>query len=427
METNASGSSRTEVSAAITLDVDSNHRREKAVNLPAPDLPSTSGGHRTEQWSTVIQTPAFIFDERPMLRTATLLDQLRRKTGIRVLYAVKALASPFVLRHLLPHIDGFTVASLFDARLAREVAGDKGFVSISTPGFTEQHIDEIGELCSHVLLNSLGQWERFSSRLKCRTKLGLRINPNVSHLRDKRYDPSRPYSKLGVEIDYLAAAIQRQPALLNDLDGISFHTNCLAEQFNPIAQTVALLVEKVPNIMERIKWINLGGGYLVTDQSDFSPLEFAADVLTNRFHLTVLIEPGAAFVRSSGYLAGSVVDIIPTAGPTVCVLDTSVNHAPEVFEYQDAPDVLGSTQNGPHHYILAGNTCLAGDIFGEYQFHNPLAIGDRIVFPDMGAYTAVKSHTFNGHTLPSYYYVSADGKITFHRSYSYDEYRSRLD
>jgi carboxynorspermidine decarboxylase len=362
-----------------------------------------------------------------MLETAEIVDALRQETGIRVLYAVKSMTNIDVMRTLLPFVNGFTVASLFDARLAREIAGREGFISVGTPGFDEREIDEIGDLCNHVVLNSLGHWERFRSRLDGRTRLGLRINPNVSNVRDRRYDPSRQYSKLGVNIDTLTGAIQENPELLTGLDGILFHTNCDANDFAPILKTVWLLVEKLSPVLENIRWINLGGGYLFTDRSDLSPLKMAAKLLQDRFGLTVFIEPGAAFVRRSGNLVGSVLDLIPTDGPTVAVLDTTVNHAPEVFEYQFKPEVAGATEDGGYRYILAGNTCLAGDLFGEYSFPYPLEIGSPIVFPDMGAYTTVKSHTFNGQNLPSLYWITRDGDVRLRRSYYYDDYRSRLD
>jgi len=362
-----------------------------------------------------------------MLATAKLVDQLRRKTGIRVLYAVKAMSILDVMRRLSSYVDGFTVASLFDARLAREVVGHDGFVSICTPGFAEREMEEIADLCNHVVLNSLGHLERFQHRLEGRSEIGLRINPQISHVDDKRYDPSRRYSKLGVGIRYLTDALRKNPDLLNGLDGILFHTNCDEEDFGPIHATVELLVEKLPHVLEKISWVNLGGGYLITERSDFSPLESAAKLLMDRFRLTVFMEPGAAFVRRSGHLVGSVVDIIPTEGPAVAVLDTSVNHAPEVFEYELVPEVIGSTEDGPYHYILAGNTCLAGDIFGEHKLPYPLEIGSRVVFSDMGAYTFVKSHTFNGQNLPSLYWITSDGEVLLRRSYYYADYRSRLE
>jgi carboxynorspermidine decarboxylase len=391
---------------------------EQLLTVSRPGIPG---------WTASVGTPALVFDERPMLATAKLVDQLRRKTGIRVLYAVKAMSVLDVMRRLSSYVDGFTVASLFDARLAREVVGHDGFVSIGTPGFAEREMEEIGDLCNHVVLNSLGHLERFRHLLEGRARIGLRINPQISYVHEKRYDPSRPYSKLGVEIGYLTDVLRKNPDLLNGLDGILFHTNCDGEDFGPVQTTVELLVEKLPHVLEKTSWVNLGGGYLITDQSDFSPLESAAKLLLDRFQLTVFIEPGAAFVRRSGNLVGSVIDIIPTEGPTVAVLDTSVNHAPEVFEYELVPKVIGSTDDGPYRYILAGNTCLAGDIFGEYKLPYPLEVGSRVVFSDMGAYTFVKSHTFNGQNLPSLYWVTSDGEVLFRRSYYYADYRSRLE
>ena len=383
------------------------------------------------EWVQSVTTPAFVFDERRMLEIVDVMDDLRRETDIRVLCAVKAMTNGDVIRRLAPLVDGFTVASLFDSMLVREITGSTGFISIGTPGFNESNIDQIGDLCNNVVLNSLSQWERYRTRLQGgqarRTSIGLRINPGFSNVADRRYDPSRLHTKLGVHVADLEDALVEKPNLLDGLEGILFHTNCDAKNFSPIFATVEMLAERLDTVLKNIRWINLGGGYLFTDKSDLSPLKEAARLLHTRYGLDVFIEPGAAFVRESGYLVAEVTDLIPTTGPMVAVLDTTVNHAPEVFEYQYVPDVLGSEDGGRYNYILAGSTCLAGDLFGEYSFPTPLELGSRIVFPNMGAYTTVKAHTFNGINLPSLYQITQDGEIHLRRTFNYDDYRSRID
>lgn len=387
----------------------------------APEFNST-----LPAWTEFVTTPAFVFDERPMLETVSLMKSLRMEDGIRVFYAVKALTNVDVIHRLTPLLDGFTVASLFDATLVRELAGPSATLSIGTPGYSEREIDEIGDLCNRVVLNSLGQWERFRARLRGRTSIGLRINPGLSNVKDVRYDPSRQHSKLGVHITALERALTSTPELLEGLDGILFHTNCDSEEFGPILEAVELLASRLGPLLSRIRWINLGGGYLYTDRSDLTPLRKAAQFLRARYGLEVCIEPGAAFVRSGGYLVARIIDIIPSSGPAIAVLDTSINHAPEVFEYQFQPEVLGTSLAGANSYLLAGSTCLAGDLFGEYSFSQELEIGDRIVFPNMGAYTTVKAHMFNGCNVPSVYYVAEDGGICLRRTFDYQDYRSRL-
>ena len=153
----------------------------------------------------------------------------------------------------------------------------------------------------------------------------------------------------------------------------------------------------------------LGGGYLFNDDTNVRPLEEAASLIRDRHGAEVVIEPGAAFVRDSGYMVASVLDLFDSDGKEVAVLDTTVNHMPEVFEYQFRPDILGHTDAGAHEYVLAGMSCLAGDVFGEYRFDEPLSIGSRVVFTDAGAYTIVKASTFNGIPLPTVYELRDDG------------------
>jgi carboxynorspermidine decarboxylase len=377
-------------------------------------------------WAQAVDTPAFVIDERAVRKALATVDRIRRETGARVLYALKPLAHRETLGWMRDDLDGFAASSLFEATLAREVLGPEKTLSITTPCFRDSDIDLIADLCDHVVLNSLSQWERFRARLSGRAGVGLRVNPGLSYIADERYNPCRPHSKLGVPIASLAEVAATAPEELAGIEGVHFHTNCDSESFAPLLETVRLVCERLDPLLRSLRWINLGGGYLLSDPAMFGPLYEAVRLLQERYPITVFLEPGAALVREAGYLVGSVVDLFASGDVTIAVLDTTINHAPEVFEYQLQPDAVGHRLSHPCRYLLAGASCLAGDLFGEYRSEGPLQIGSRVVFRNMGAYTWAKAHTFNGINLPSLYTVMTSGKLLLRRQFSYEEYRQRL-
>ena len=193
----------------------------------------------------------------------------------------------------------------------------------------------------------------------------------------------------------------------------------------PLLETVTGVTARLDPLLSGMEWFNLGGGYVWDETTDFGPIQEAVNLLTTKYGLEVLIEPGAGIVNSAGSLVASVIDIFKSDGKNIAVLDTTVNHLPEVFEYRYEPDVVEHFDNAPHEYILAGCSCLAGDLFGEYSFEEPLEIGSRVTFANVGAYSLVKAHTFNGINLPSIYMVTEAGDLELVRRFTYDDFLSR--
>ena len=403
-----------------------------------------------------ICTPAFVYDEMAIHRLLDYTVPLRKNGRCNVLFAIKSFSFAPALRVMAPCLDGFAVSSLFEARLAREVLGDSGSVHITTPGLRLDEIDEISALCDHVAFNSLGQLDRFRQQLSARASIGLRVNPQLSFADDCRYDPCRPQSKLGVPLDELEAVLRNEPARLDRVSGILFHSNCDSPDFAELRATVDNLRDRIPALLRQVEWVNLGGGYLFEDDEDepvgnIDALCQTIDDLRSEFGVQMFIEPGSGLIRAAGYFVATVLDLFPSGGATVAVLDTSVNHMPEVFEYGFQPDVVGAVASSPvanggpaapppplgacsdpaaesdtpHEYLLAGCTCLAGDLFGTYRFPEPLAIGDRVVFRDSGSYTLTKASMFNGVALPSVYALTTTGDLALHSSPSYPDFAAR--
>ena len=393
----------------------------KTVSLDCPaNLPDDLGA---------IDTPAFVYDERVINRLLDYTGPLRGGGHCGVLFAIKAFSFAPAMRSMATRLDGFAVSSLFEARLARSVLGDSGTVHITTPGLRGDELDETGSLCDYVAFNSLSQWERHSRRLRGRANCGLRVNPQLSFADDSRYDPCRPQSKLGVPLEVLAAVWRDNPDRLEGVRGLLFHSNCDSEDFGELEATVERLRAHIPGLLERMEWLNLGGGYLFEEDGEpcdsLDKLCNAVDSLHSEYGAQVFIEPGSGLVRAAGYFVATVLDLFPSGGATVAVLDTSVNHMPEVFEYGFQPDLVGHDDNAPHEYLLAGCTCLAGDLFGAYRFPDRLRVGDRVVFRNSGSYTLTKASTFNGVALPSVYALTADGKLVLQVRPSYAEFAAR--
>jgi carboxynorspermidine decarboxylase len=228
-----------------------------------------------------------------------------------------------------------------------------------------------------------------------------------------------------VPLEQLSSLVDERPAALDGLHGLHFHSNCDSETFEPLLKTVRHLDRHLAKLLPRLSWVNLGGGYCLRKAQDRRPLSDAVRLLQSRYGVTVYFEPGAAIVREAGYIISSVIDLFESDEGTIAMLDTTVNHMPEVFEYQFEPDILGHQEKGPHWYTLSGSTCLALDSFGEYGFREPLEVGSRIIFPSAGAYTMVKAHMFNGVNLPSNYVLSADGGLHLRKRYTYQDFLSR--
>ena len=369
-----------------------------------------------------IDTPAFVYDETRLLDVVDYINELACRVGFNALFTVKPLMFPDILELISPCLDGFSVSSLFEARFVRDVLEIPGTLHITTPGFRSDEIDSIAETCDYIAFNSLSQLTTLKGAARDKAFYGLRINPQLSFVQDDRYDPCRQHSKLGVPLVEAAALARRRDSLLRGITGVHFHTNCDSRTFDPLLETVRHLDETAPELLEMIEWINLGGGYSFPDIGNREPLAKAVEILWRKYGLEVFLEPGSGLVRDAAVIVSTVIDMFESDGKTIAVLDTSVNHMPEVFEYQFQPNVLGQTENGPHRYILAGCTCLAGDLFGEYAFSEPLETGSRVVFTDMGAYTMVKWHWFNGVNLPTIYSRTDDGEFVPRKRFAYKDF-----
>lgn len=370
-----------------------------------------------------VPSPCYVVDERLLTRNLELLRSIEERTGCRILLAQKGFSLFAVYPLVGRYLSGVTSSSLFEARLGREEMGKE--VHIYAPAYVESEFDEILQTCDHIVFNSFGQWDRFKGRVKAAGKkisCGIRVNPEYSEIETELYNPCAPCSRLGVTRKNF------RPDELDGIDGLHFHTLC-EQNADTLERTVRVVDESFGPYLKRMKWINFGGGHHITRPDyDVEALIRSIRFFQDKYGLTVYLEPGEAVALNTGYLVGTVLDLVEN-GMQLAVLDISAEcHMPDVLEMPYRPNILGAGKPGefPFTYRLGGPTCLAGDVIGDYSFPQPLRPGDRLVFGDMAHYTMVKNNMFNGINLPSIALYSEETGMRVIRRFGYGDFRSRL-
>lgn len=369
-----------------------------------------------------LQTPCYVIDEEKLMQNLEILHGVEQRTGAKILLAQKAFSCYHVYPVIGKYLSGTACSGLFEARLGFEEMGKENHVF--SAAYREAEIDEIISYCGHIILNSFTQLDKYRDRvLKAGKKIGLRINPELSTQEGHEiYDPCSPKSRLG---------ITNKNFRRDDLDGVTglhFHTLC-EQNSDDLERTLQAIEEKFGDILPKMEWINFGGGHHITREDyDIPLLEKCIKRMQDKYGLEVYLEPGEAIALNAGFLVTEVLDLTENDMP-IAILDTSAAcHMPDVLEMPYRPPLIGSGENGekPYSYRLGSQTCLAGDVIGEYSFDEPLNIGDKLVFGDMAIYSMVKNNTFNGTPLPDIVLRKSNGTFETLKKFSYDNFRTRL-
>ncbi len=368
-----------------------------------------------------LPSPCYLVDEGLIEKNCRVLRGVMGRTGCRILLAQKA----FSLYALYPligrYLCGTAASGLHEARLGREEMG--GEVHVFAPAYREEEIDGILALCDHIIFNSFAQLDKYRDRaLAAGRKIGLRINPGLSTQKTPLYDPCAPGSRLGVKL------LQFEPEKLAGVTGLHFHTLC-EQNADALAATLAAVEEQFGGVLRSMEWINFGGGHHITrDDYDLPLLEACIRRVRERYGLTVYLEPGEAVALNAGWLMATVLDTVEN-GVRIAILDASAAcHMPDVLEMPYRPPLCGAGEPGekPYTFRLAGPTCLAGDVIGDYSFDAPLKPGDRLLFGDMAIYTMVKNNTFNGQNLPAIALRDQNGDCRVVKRFGYEDFKVRL-
>ncbi len=357
------------------------------------------------------------------------MDDVSRRSGAKIILALKGFAMWSTFDLVSKYLHGCTASGLWEARLAREEFcrfNEEAEVHTYSPAFKEEDIEQIARISDHIVFNSSGQLKRFYDKVKevnPKIHISLRVNPEVSSSPVDLYNPCAAYSRLGVTKENFDSA------LLEKLDGLNFHALC-EQDADALEAVLAGFEEKFGAYIPKLKYVNFGGGHHITRKGyDVEKLIKIIQEFKERYNdIEVYLEPGEAVGWEVGYLEASVLDIVHN-GMDIAILDTSAEaHMPDTLAMPYKAKVRGAAEPGekPYTYRLGGNTCLAGDIMGDYSFDAPLEIGDRIVFEDQIHYTFVKNTTFNGIKLPSLAIKRKDGNIETIKEFGYEDYRDRL-
>lgn len=372
-----------------------------------------------EQLAPTIASPAYVIDEAALVRNLKLLKQVKEAAGCKIIFAQKSYACFETYPLMAQYLDGTTASGIYEARLGNEHFGKE--VHVYSPAYDAAEIEELLPIASHVTFNSIAQWNRYKAQMQG-ISCGLRINPELSITGTALYNPCAPCSRLGVTRATLRGAD------LSGIEGLHFHILC-ENKHEASAKLIDTVAEQFADLLPHIQWVNFGGGHFITHP------EYQPDVLIaaiQRFrtrypHIEVLLEPGGAVVLNAGYLVAEVLDIV-TNNKTIAILDTSATaHMPDVLEMPYRPNIIGAGEAGEksHTYQLAGRTCLAGDVIGDYSFDTPLHIGDRLIFLDMAQYSIVKNTMFNGIPSPDIGLLKADSSYEVLRHFGYEDFKSR--
>jgi carboxynorspermidine decarboxylase len=371
-----------------------------------------------------IHTPAYVLDTAILKRNLATAARIKREAGCRVLLATKAWAMPAAFSLMRDVLDGTTASGAYEARLGREEFGKE--VHVYAPAYTEAEINGLVAIADHIYFNSPEQMSRFLPIVKQRPgiEVGIRVNPGYSNvtLGGALYDPCAPYSRFGT----LKGDLDKLPWDAIDI----FHVHALCESLHDGSVGLIRHVarEFAPHL-KRVKTVNFGGGHFINKPGyDVAALIDAIKEFRAVFNVEVILEPGAGLVVDAGYLIASVIGLHRNE-KDIAILDTSAScHMPDVLEAPYRPTIFGADDPGvhPNAYILAGKTCMTGDIIGEYSFPKPLAVGDRLIFGDMMQYSFVKSTTFNGTPLPDLAMLDETGAYRVIRRFDYEEFRRRL-
>jgi carboxynorspermidine decarboxylase len=374
---------------------------------------------------TRLKTPCFVYSEKALRGSCERAGALIRPTGTHFLYSMKSLELAPVLEVVAEYVDGFAASSLFEAQLARDILKDRnGHLHLTTPGLRPQEIPTLTKLCSSITFNSLRQFKALKRLLPPEVEVALRVNPEHQIVEDEDYDPCCDNSRLGATLPEILWHLQRDEDALAEFSGIHFHTNCEGDDFRDLEDTVNVITDALGDHLKTMKWINLGGGYYFDEPEHPDAFGRAVEKLQNEYHLETYFEPGGGIVSSSGYLVSSVLDVLGPVDAKTAILDTTVNHLPECLEFDYEPDVTGGQEQG-YEYTLAGSSCLAADVFGDYAFSEPLKLGEQVVMENVGAYSHVKCHSFNGINLPTIYMMDENNDLHEVLSFKYSDFAKK--
>lgn len=372
-----------------------------------------------------IPSPAFVLEEKLLKKNLELIKDVQDRSGAKIIVALKGFSMYKMFPMVKQYLSGATASSLNEARLIVEEMGC--LAHTYCPAYKEEEFNEMMEYSSHITFNSLSQYQLYKDRVtghREKISMGLRINPEYAEVEVDMYNPAIRGSRLGITRNLLG------DTLPEGIEGLHSHTMCENDSY-VLERTLVHIEEKFGDLLHQVKWLNLGGGHLMTREGyDKEHVIGLIQNLKKKYDIEVILEPGSAIGWETGFLKSKVLDIVDSLGIKIAILDVSfAAHMPDTLEMPYKPKVWGADSEaveGKHVYRLGGMTCLAGDYMSEYSFNEPLQVGDTVVFNDMIHYTMVKTTTFNGVGLPAIGIIREDGNFELFKTFGYETFKEKL-
>lgn len=390
----------------------------------------------TDRMYSGIPTPCYVMEEEKLRKNLSLIQSVARRANVEIILAFKAFALWKAFPIFREYIHHTTASSLYEAMLAYHEFGSKAHTY--SPAYTEEDFPSILECSSHITFNSFSQLEKYFSLVREFNKshepvsCGIRVNPEYSEVEVELYNPCAPGSRFGVR------SVEMPDVLPPGIEGFHCHCHCESSSYE-LERTLVHLEEKFSKWFPQLKWLNLGGGHLMTRSDyDVDHLVKLLNGLHERYpNLRIILEPGSAFAWQTGPLVANVVDVVSSSGIRTAVLNVSFTcHMPDCLEMPYQPKVRGAETLDPdavktaspeeHVYRLGGNSCLSGDYMGSWKFDHELQVGEQIILEDMIHYTTVKTTMFNGISHPSIGILHTDGTFELYRKFTYEDYKNRM-
>ncbi|MCD8044487.1 MAG: carboxynorspermidine decarboxylase [Tannerellaceae bacterium] len=373
-----------------------------------------------------IPSPCYVMEEKLFRNNLSLIKDVSEKAGVNIILAFKAFSMWKTFPVVREYIAHSTASSRFEAQMAFEEMGSPAHTY--SPAYTEADFPDLLKYSSHITFNSLSQFERFYPMVQAggnRVSCGIRINPEFSDVETELYNPCAPGSRMGIIRDLLG------DTLPESIEGLHFHTLCESDSFD-LERTLAAVEKRFGEFLPRIKWLNMGGGHLMTRKGyDTEHLIGLLKAFKAKYpNLEIIMEPGSAFAWQTGFLLTTVVDIVENHGIRTAIIDASFTcHMPDCLEMPYKPVIRFATDAVPGKptYRIGGNSCLSGDYMGDWSFDKPLQVGDKIIFEDMIHYTIVKTNMFNGIPHPSLAMWTKEDNLNILRTFGYEDYKNRMD
>lgn len=373
-----------------------------------------------------IPSPCYLMEEDLLRKNLELIRSVKERAGVEIILAFKAFSMWKAFPIIREYVPYSTASSVFEAQLAYEEMGSPAHTFC--PAYTEENFSQFIRYSSHIVFNSLTQFEKFypeTTKSRKKVSCGIRINPEFSEVETELYNPAMPGSRFGVVIEDLG------DTLPEGIEGLHFHTLCESSSYD-LEKTLNEVDRKFGHLLTQVKWLNMGGGHLMTRKGyDVEHLITILQDFKKKYpHLELILEPGSAFAWETGTLVSKVVDIVENRGIKTAILNVSFAcHMPDCLEMPYKPRIRGAHHEpveGLPTYRMGGSSCLSGDFIGDWSFDKPLKIGDLIIFEDMLHYTTVKTTMFNGVAHPAMAMWTKYNTLEIYREFDYEDYKGRM-